>query len=620
MARTLVMLRNYSAIFILFTFILEVFSNQENYLYNIDDDLYSDTRVHVELLHSVPHHLSRRQVLPEDLYNFKNKNKTELPTVSTPITPTNISEEKNETVKKQTTTEKSNLTVEKALGKNLGENGAGIRKNYTNATTTSAPTTTTSTILVTNTSRTDDHLVVPKIQKNETNNETTADEVSAEISIDKFSRDSDIFNKTLQEHHINETKTDAHIYYNSTFTVNPAISEHYWVNIDNNSDVRINELLSNAYRRAATVKLSFDFPFYGHIVRNITVATGGFMYMGQYLHSWLAATQYIAPLMANFDTAVSNHSFIKYLDNGTAFTVVWEEVHLQDSPQVGAFVFQATLFKNGDIVFVYKNIPIPVESIVDDHHPVKVGLSDAYLIDRTIFFVRRKTIYEYHRVNFSKEDIKNDTTIYLKALPTCLDSKDCHSCLVTQIENFECTWCPSTGRCSNGLDRHRQDWLAKGCDRKQIANETQCYQVDTVEGLNHDDEHNTYYNTDKHVEDTNSKSTNTQTNGNTASNNSINKKITDGDHSQETAFNTVQASRISQNSQQLDSSGDVKMGASGIITILFLVSIITALAVWVLYAYRNPHTTSGQILIRYRPSQWRWKRGEARYTAATIHM
>lgn len=65
-----------------------------------------------------------------------------------------------------------------------------------------------------------------------------------------------------------------------------------------------------------TVKLKFDFPFYGYNVRNITIATGGFLYTGDYVHSWLAATQYIAPLMANFDTRLSNASYVKYADNG----------------------------------------------------------------------------------------------------------------------------------------------------------------------------------------------------------------------------------------------------------------------------------------------------------------
>lgn len=47
--------------------------------------------------------------------------------------------------------------------------------------------------------------------------------------------------------------------------------------------------------------------------------------------------------------------------------------------------------------------------------------------------VRRKTIYEYHRLQFTKEDIKNWTVIYLYALPTCVELKDCKSCLAQSI-------------------------------------------------------------------------------------------------------------------------------------------------------------------------------------------
>ena len=67
---------------------------------------------------------------------------------------------------------------------------------------------------------------------------------------------------------------------------------------------------------------SFSFPFYGHEVRNITIATGGFLYTGDYVHSWLAATQYIAPLMANFDTSSSPDSKIRYADNGTNLNIL----------------------------------------------------------------------------------------------------------------------------------------------------------------------------------------------------------------------------------------------------------------------------------------------------------
>lgn len=91
-----------------------------------------------------------------------------------------------------------------------------------------------------------------------------------------------------------------------------------------------------------------------------------------------------------------------------------------------------------------------VEAIQNDKHPVKVGLSDAYIIDKTIFcktvnltfgllsyefpfyfdlVARRKTIYEYHRVNFPNEHIENNTMIYLRAQATCLNYTDCQSCI-----------------------------------------------------------------------------------------------------------------------------------------------------------------------------------------------
>ncbi|XP_054273220.1 plexin domain-containing protein 2 isoform X2 [Macrosteles quadrilineatus] len=386
--------------------------------------------------------------------------------------------------------------------------------------------------------------------------------VSDELPITKFT--DDMINSTMKQNNLTSKQEDYHVYYNSTFIVDSQIGSSYWVDFDKLENAKVNEMLSKSHRRAATVKLSFDFPFYGHLVRNVTIATGGFLYTGEYVHSWLAATQYIAPLMANFDTSISNDSYIKYFDNGTAFTVQWEKVVLQDKPNTGEFTFQATLHNTGDIVFVYQNVPVIIENIQDDQHPVKVGLSDAYIIDRTIFFVRRKTIYEYHRVNFKKEDIKNWTVIYLNALPTCMEKKDCHSCVSSQI-GFDCKWCGSVGRCSTGMDRKRQDWLSNECDRLELSTTTQCDQL-----------------------------------------------------LRETEHHPSASAAASPDTGEM--SDGARLGSSSYLGAAFLIVLVAGVAVWALYAYSNPHSYSGQILIRYRPSQWSWRRGEARYTAATIHM
>jgi len=50
--------------------------------------------------------------------------------------------------------------------------------------------------------------------------------------------------------------------------------------------------------------------------------------------------------------------------------------------------------------------------------------------------VRRKTIYEYHRVTFHEDEVTSGTVIILTALPTCLEKKNCTSC-IKKDTNFQ---------------------------------------------------------------------------------------------------------------------------------------------------------------------------------------
>ena len=235
---------------------------------------------------------------------------------------------------------------------------------------------------------------------------------------------------------------EPHRYYRS----DPIDFTNTWVDLDELNKtqgiVKEHPMLSKSYRRAATITLKFKFPFYGHDVeviqalidlqdgrncnsplsrmynvQNITIATGGFLYTGQYVHSWLAATQYIAPLMANFDTSQDDNAKIRYADNGTcgancmrmslthvphsiskgtSLIVEWINVNLQGKDKnqqnitEGPFTFQAVIHETGDIAFAYKSVPLIITNIEDEEHPVKVGLSDAYIIDRTIFCKLKK--------------------------------------------------------------------------------------------------------------------------------------------------------------------------------------------------------------------------------------
>ncbi|XP_054597845.1 plexin domain-containing protein 2 isoform X1 [Nothobranchius furzeri] len=264
-----------------------------------------------------------------------------------------------------------------------------------------------------------------------------------------------------------------HIYYTSkVHGPGDVAGKQLWVDIKEMARGQWNVLsfLSNTHRHAERVNLSFSFPFYGHLLNEITVATGGFIYTGDIIHQMLTATQYIAPLMANFDPSLSKNSTVLYCDNGTALVVQWNQIYLQDSVDVGLFTFQTTLHSNGRIIFAYKEIPLDINDISSENHPVKVGLSDAFVVIHKIEQipnVRRRTVYEYHRVDILKSKISSSTAVELLPLPTCLQFSSCGPCVISRI-GFNCSWCSRLRRCSSGFDRYRQEWVDSGCPEEVL--------------------------------------------------------------------------------------------------------------------------------------------------------
>lgn len=383
--------------------------------------------------------------------------------------------------------------------------------------------------------------------------------------------------KIKAEHNITDLTIDNHEFYNSSFIGNAMFFNEYWANITTKG-ANAHRLLSNSHRRATMIQLSFTFPFYGYPIKDITVATGGFIHTGEHVHNWLAATQYIAPLMANFDTSLTNDSYVKLKDDGDRFTVLWENVPLQED-LTKKFTFAATLYKNGDIVFAYKNIPIDVNTIKNTSHPVKVGISDAYMTDAFYYQIPKLTIY--HRVSFKNHNIKNGTVLWLTALPTCIQFSTCDECL-NHDTTFNCTWCSRLQKCSSGTDRNKQSWEIKQCNASALTNATTCpaTQSDTA-------------------------------------NNTVNASTTNKPDNQ----STTAADAVDHAKSRVQISVPVqRRPIGGAVFGFVVVALICSLALWVVYAFKNPHTRSGQFLIKYRPSQWSWRRGEARYTAATIHM
>uniref|UniRef100_A0A668TJ39 PSI domain-containing protein n=1 Tax=Oreochromis aureus TaxID=47969 RepID=A0A668TJ39_OREAU len=282
-------------------------------------------------------------------------------------------------------------------------------------------------------------------------------------------------NVMMEDEPSNSTQIDMdHVYYTSKiYAPGDAAGKELWVNISKMEadQQKVHGFLSSTHRQAERVNLSFDFPFYGHLLKEITVATGGFIYTGNIIHRMLTATQYVAPLMANFDPSLSKNSSVFYFDNGTAVVVQWNRLHLQDNISAGAFTFQAALHSDGRIVFAYKQvIPISISDISSENHPVKVGLSDAFMVLHEleqIPNVRRRTIYEYHKVDIPLSKISRLTAVEMLPLPTCLQFSSCGPCVTSQI-GFNCSWCSKLQRCSSGFDRKRQDWVDLGCPEEVL--------------------------------------------------------------------------------------------------------------------------------------------------------
>ncbi|KAK3731731.1 hypothetical protein RRG08_035400 [Elysia crispata] len=269
---------------------------------------------------------------------------------------------------------------------------------------------------------------------------------------------------------------DWHKYYESSI-LKDSINNH-WVELQSTPK---HQTLSDGHRVAVVIPLKFTFFFYGHPVSNVTVATGGFIYMSPFLHQWLTATQYIAPLMANFDPSFAEGSSIFYKSYDSMFIVEWRDVVLKDQNSTGKFSFQAILKDDSSITFVYKTIPVAVSNISSEQHPVKIGLSDAYYNDTYLpaFNVKKRTIYEYHKVNVPTNTIMSGTVVILKSLPTCNRLNSCDTCTKHVNVSFDCRWCNKIGRCSDGLDWFRQHWDIHGCKELNLSRGDQCESTDS---------------------------------------------------------------------------------------------------------------------------------------------
>ena len=145
----------------------------------------------------------------------------------------------------------------------------------------------------------------------------------------------------------------SHRYYTSQVYKSPVMLKDM---LNELSEDDIVSTLSDAYRTAEKVQLPFNYTFYGQNVGSVAIVTGGALYTSEFLHQYLTATNYIAPLMANFDTAIAgNRSLILYKTFDSKLVVEWKDVFLKEQDETAdkPFKFQCIVHQNGTIVFLY---------------------------------------------------------------------------------------------------------------------------------------------------------------------------------------------------------------------------------------------------------------------------
>ena len=73
-----------------------------------------------------------------------------------------------------------------------------------------------------------------------------------------------------------------------------------WINLDAPKflalGIKVDDDLSKNYLKATIVKLKFKFPYYGHLLDSIVVATGGFIYVGSLMNPLITKAQYIGSI------------------------------------------------------------------------------------------------------------------------------------------------------------------------------------------------------------------------------------------------------------------------------------------------------------------------------------
>ncbi|CAB3386934.1 Hypothetical predicted protein [Cloeon dipterum] len=219
-----------------------------------------------------------------------------------------------------------------------------------------------------------------------------------------------------------------HDFYSSNFITDKELAKNMWLDIPAGDKNRIDlnrKDCSHPDCFSKVVLLPFDFPFYGHSIREVVVMKDGYINITT---DWTHSKVYIAPLkVPNFLT--NEKSSVSWIVQEKSLIVQWE--NLDTNLQVGTFSFQAKLTHEGCIIFFYKKNPIDISlfTYLKRGH-VHIGLK--HLRDRFHESNGVEENWNYHDINFSNHysvfNFRTFSTLVLMLINRCdvyEDEKHC---------------------------------------------------------------------------------------------------------------------------------------------------------------------------------------------------
>ena len=114
-----------------------------------------------------------------------------------------------------------------------------------------------------------------------------------------------------------------------------------------------------------------------------------------------------------------------------------------------------------------------------EHGKIQSGLSVVFTMDKSTFcqqkrFIRLSTLNHIIRffvlANSLSHLIIVTKTFFYFTLSACNTFTDCVTCLANRGKRYNCSWCNTIQKCSDGYDRSRHQWVQGQCHYLALEN------------------------------------------------------------------------------------------------------------------------------------------------------